>query len=302
MPQHQDPIVYNATVGTWQNASNTTPSGQAVGMTIGDPAGSTVAMVPAQGQILTVDGSDVWTVQSAVQYATNTLTEVQPGYSCGLVLNEGDPVTETLAMLHLSSMSVEGMAVLMASMNAGSTVHGYIKTGLLQTDGAGGWTFTTVQTLTSQAAGGAAGQHLLSAGWGLFGIDPHSSAPAVWTHLDTLTQGLPMNGYSDGGSITEYSPQYHYSPLHNGVLFFRGVVNCPTNPSNQALNFSVLPAEYHPSNSCRYAITVVGVSNSQQGGYLFIAEQGGMSFHAINSTITTPTIDITGHIHLGAAA
>jgi hypothetical protein len=136
--------------------------------------------------------------------------------------------------------------------------------------------------------------------WGLFGTDPHTNTQATWRTFVSLSNGLPRNGFTSGGSASEYGPQYLFSPLHNGVLFFRGVMQCPTNPSGTT--FTTLPSECLPVNACRFPISAVGAQNDRQGGYCFVGENGDMTLQGISTAITTPTIDLTGMIHIGGTS
>lgn len=148
MPEHGDPLVFNAFAGVWQNASNQGPTGQPAPLTIGNPAGSQVAMVPAAGQSVQVDGGAVGLIQSAFQLRSGAPTESVPGYTASVIFQQG-AVNEQVGHLNVSGLSSgTAQAQLMLSDSADGTIKGSNNSGTVMPGiGQVTWAFTTAHKI-----------------------------------------------------------------------------------------------------------------------------------------------------------
>jgi len=142
----QDPLVFNAGAGVWQNASNVIPSGAPIGVAVGPSGGSKASLQPESGQTLSVDGGASWTLLSAFQGLSAASSETVPATAVSMVLNQG-AANEQLAFLLMSGASGNSaFALLLVADSADNTVAGHARIGRVD-PGAGppDFAFTTIQ-------------------------------------------------------------------------------------------------------------------------------------------------------------
>lgn len=271
MAQNQDPLVFNIATGEWQNASNPGPSGTPIGLTIGAFDGSAVSLQPSVGQTMTVDGGSQWTVLSAVQLASNALSETTPAYSATMVLNQG-AANEQLA--HLTVASIGGataQAVLMASESADLTVHGSIKHGTVTQVGGSGtdYAFTSMHSMFPHSK-----QLQLGSGFSLVSTQPGGSAGEFWHNLSL---GAGWTG----------TFQYTFVPLGSGgsvLIDFQiggGTVT-------DATSIGTMPATYRPLAVKRVIGTTDGGPKSTGGSMpsIRIQASGDVSVFGVSTSST----------------
>lgn len=295
MTQHQDPLVYNADTGEWQNASNLGPSGVPLGMTIGDPTGSVISMQPDTGLTISIDGGPAANITSAFQASSGAASENVPAYTCAIVIHPGAG-NEQLGHLTVSGLNASSaQATVMTSESNDGSIHGAIRHGTLSPGGSTDYAFTTIHTFFPHSLIQQTGP-----GWGVFATDPwqNTGAAEVWNNLGTF--GLNP-GYKNGWSSNiagEYNGQVRFSPLHDGVLFFRGVLQTPpvgTNVNSTQV-CSAFPTTYRPQNTVRW--TVNSLASPGSTGYGVLDTSGVFIFRGLPAA-NGVTIDITGHAHIG---
>lgn len=143
---HGDPLVYNILAGSWQNASNTAPSGALVPLSVGPSGGPKVSLVAATGQTLSVDGAAAGVLSSAFQGASGGTSESAPSGATPVVFH-GGAANEQLGILFTAGMAGRTTyALLLLSTSADGTIAGHARIGTLAVGGSSTWAFTTVQT------------------------------------------------------------------------------------------------------------------------------------------------------------
>lgn len=284
--QHEDPVVFNQFSSKFQNASNQQPSGQSIGVTIGQPGGSTVRMAPAVGSTLQIDGGLTATIESAFQMATNAVSENVPAYSCSIVINQGLG-NEQIGHFMVSGLASDScQAVIMLSEAADGSAHGYTKTGTV-VSGAGSVTyaFTSLHSVYPKSM-----IQQFSQGFGLVGTETGGQGN-FWRNM------VVANGFTTN-STGEYPGQYHFSPLHDGVVFFRGVIITPGSGNVNGVTFTTVLNGFTPAgagNNARWP--VMSLTSPGSLGYAVLNSNGTIIFRGIPST-NNQSIDITGHCHI----
>lgn len=290
--QHQDILVFNAYTGEWQNASAAGPSGAPLGGVIGAPDGSSVGMIPGVDSTIAVDLLGTATIASAFQMSSGAASESVPAYSCAIVFNQGE-VNEQLGQLTVSGLNdVDAQAVLMTSQSVDGTIHGSTLVGTL----APGMT-TTYEFTTQHATRPNVSKHQYYGSVGIYATD-HNTGTNNAEGWNTLAGVGYANGFSSGGGTYENGAQFRWSPLHDGVIFWRGLIKTPSsgNVNNVTIaNISGLSPGYLPSNNCRTTAFCVS-SPSTGAGNMVLETSGALIFEGI-SDINSSTWDITGTMH-----
>lgn len=296
--QHGDPLVYNALTGKWQNASADGPSGAALPLVIGDPAGSQVSLLPTTGQTINVDaGTFSGTITTASSYASGASTESSPAYSAAVVFNEG-LVNEIVGMLHMSGVgSGTAHAILMMSQSADATIEPTTKIGSIVPDPsiADQWNFVSAHQLLSHNQ-----QVLLSQGWALHAMDPVAGRTAAAGWVKFTDRGY-QNGFSDGaGPPGDWVPQFRFSPVGRTITW-RGVIKTPGsgNPNGPVAvtldqAYTIDGAASAGGAGLRWPVTQL---NGTAGGWAFYGSTGTLSFKGL-STAFNQSVDISGHCFL----
>ena len=276
MPQHEDPLVFNADRGLWQNASNPGPSLIPAGLSIGTPGGSRVRLAPTVGNTIQVDGGATATIEAAVQLQSGAATEVQPGHVSSVVFHQG-AANEQIGTLTVSAMANStAQATLLTSDSADGTIKGAAKTGTITPGSTTTWAFTTAHQVLPSAQSVQVGQ-----GYNINATDPRNAAiPEDW-------HSIGIGGSGMGGNLN-----YIVIPVGNGSLvalawFFTH--NNGTTTSDDTLVCS-LPNAYAPTSGWRIAAACdqLKVSNSIfEGAHLrILAGSGDCKVWGIGTTAT----------------
>ena len=290
--QHQDILVFNAYTGEWQNASAAGPSGAPLGGVIGAPDGSSVGMIPGVDSTIAVDLLGTATIASAFQMSSGAASESVPAYSCAIVFNQGE-VNEQLGQLTVSGLNdVDAQAVLMTSQSVDGTIPGSTLVGTL----APGMT-TTYEFTTQHATRPNVSKHQYYGGVGIYATD-HDTGTNSAEGWVTLAGVGYANGFSTGGSSNENGAMFRWSPLHDGVIFFRGCIKTPSsgNVNNTTIaNVNSSTPGYLPTNNCRLPVMCVTTPGSS-GGYLVLEQNGALVFQGV-ADINSGIFDVTGTMH-----
>lgn len=289
MPQHEDPLVWNALANAWQNASTPGPSGEPIGLAVGTPTASQVRLAPSIGQTVQVDGTFTGVIEASVSLPSGAATEQFPSYSASVVFNAG-AANEQVGHLSVSGLaSSSAQATLSTSESADGTIHGSVRVGTIAPSVSGG---VTTYIFTSMHQTWPHSQYFqLASGFGLFATNqqPGSTGTVeVWTFMVGLT-----NNFSASGGAADWDPQYHYSPLAGGKVFFKGLIVTPGTTTVSGVTFFTLPANYRPSKTCRWPCIN---RDANTIGYCSLHSDGSMQI--FNFTGHSENIDISGTAHI----
>jgi hypothetical protein len=239
--QHQDPLVYNAFAQNWQNASNANnPTGQPIGLAIGAPGGSSVAMLPNVGFTVQADGGPIGAILAAHQYDTASGTESEPGYIASVVFNSG-AANEQLGLLYVSPLSqATAQAILQLADSADGTIHGSTKFGTIVPGTTATWSFTSaIQVLPSALTVQLQNNYQVQA------TDPLAGGPETWH----------TNNASTGSGITGGGINYTLAPVGNQAIvlvqWYYNHNSGTVTPDGTVVGN--LPNAYSPTGSLRIA-------------------------------------------------
>lgn len=272
MPQHQDPLVFNVFTGKWQNASNADAAGNPLGLSIGAFDGSSVGLIPAVGNTISVDGGPVGTIETAAQYSSGGFSEDTPAYSCAILFNAGAN-NEQIAHLTVSGLNAtSAQAVIMTSEAADGSTHGNIKHGTITVGGATTYTFTTMHSMFPNSK-------LLQLGtsFNLVTTDPRAAPISESWHNGNL-----QNNWT--GSF-----QFTLVPLGNGgsvLVDYNLVIGGSTLVADNT-NVCFVPAAYQPIALKRImGATDGGIKSTGQFPSLRVDSSGNVNCFGVSTSAT----------------
>jgi hypothetical protein len=150
------------------------------------------------------------------------------------------------------------------------------------------YAFTSLHTVWPNS-----GEHQYANGMGIYATDQTGATgnAETWTVFSAASMGY-VNGFSSGGSSTEYNAALRWVPLHGGMIFFRGLVQTPSSGNVNNVVITTVPTGYAPANYSRIPLMCTSTPSST-GGYLILHQNGNLLFQGAPS-LNSATFDITG--------
>lgn len=259
MPQHEDPFIYNAITGLWQNATNPATSGTPFGLTIGPASASWIRLTPMQGDTITIDGSNPATIESALQMSSGGISELTNAYIASIVINSGAAAEQIGTIVTTAISNASARAVVMLAKSADGTLAGSTRIGdIVAGAGPPTWAFTSVLRLNS-------GANTMQLAYQLVAQAPSTSNAETWHNFNPLSNSwsVPSNGYAN----------YRLTPQNE--LQISAWIQAPA-ASQNSVTIATFPAGYRPVSKHGVRCAADGISSTGAGNGFFTITSGGV--------------------------
>lgn len=259
MPQHEDPFIFNAITGNWQNATNPATSGAPFGLTIGPTSASWIRLTPMQGDTISIDGGTPATVESALQMSSGGASELVNAYVASIVLNAGAANEQIGTVITTAISSTTARAIVMLARTADNSLAGSTRFGdIVAGAGPPTWAFTSVLRLNP-------GVSTMQLAYDLVAYAPGTSNSESWHAFNPLSGSwsVPSNGYAN----------YRLTPMNE--LQISAWILAPATSQN-GVTIATFPSAYRPVSKHGISCATDGISSTGAGNGFFTITNGGV--------------------------